>query len=49
VLRDIIATSLECTQDYHQRVAALKSLPDANKRNLMAITRKMASLMEAFV
>ena len=49
LLRDIIAASLDCTQDYHQRVAALKSLPDANKRNLIAITRKMASLMEAFV
>jgi len=49
VLRDIIIASLDCTHDYQQRVAALKSLPDANKRNLIAITRKMASLMEAFV
>jgi serine/threonine-protein kinase HipA len=49
VLRDIITASLECTRDYHQRVAALRSLPDANKRNLIAITRKMASILETIV
>jgi serine/threonine-protein kinase HipA len=48
-LRDIIAASLDCTRDYHQRVAGLKSLPDTNKRNLIEITRKMASLMEPLV
>jgi serine/threonine-protein kinase HipA len=46
-LRDIITESLDCTRDYHQRVAALKTLPDANKRNLIEITRKTTSLMEA--
>jgi len=49
VLRDTITASLECTRDYHQRVAALRSLPDANKRNLIAITRKMASMLETVV
>ncbi len=49
VLRDIITASLECTRDYHQRVAALRSLPDANKQNLIAITRKMASMLETVV
>ena len=47
VLRDIIATSLACTSDYDQRVAALRSLPENNKRNLIAIARKMASMLEA--
>lgn len=46
VLRDIITGSLECTREYPQRVAALRSLPDANKQNLIAITRKMASMLE---
>ena len=48
-LRDIITASLECTRDYHQRVAALRSLPDTNKQNLIAITRKTASMLETVV
>jgi serine/threonine-protein kinase HipA len=49
VLRDVVSASLEATRDYHQRVAVLRSLPDANKRNLIAITRKLASLLETVV
>ena len=48
-LRDIVTASLECTRDYHQRVAALRSLPDTNKQNLIAITRKTASMLETVV
>jgi serine/threonine-protein kinase HipA len=49
VLRDIITASLECTRDYHRRVAALRSLPDANKQNLIAITAKIAATLETVV
>jgi serine/threonine-protein kinase HipA len=49
VLRDIITASIDVTRDYHQRVAALGSLPDANKHNLIAITRKTASVMETVI
>jgi serine/threonine-protein kinase HipA len=49
VLGDIISASLECTRDYHQRVAALKTLPDANKRNLITITGKIATMLETVV
>jgi hypothetical protein len=48
-LRDIITASLECARDYHQRVAALRSLPDANKQNLIAITGKIAATLETVV
>ncbi len=48
-LGDIISASLEVTRDYHQRVAALRSLPDTNKRNLISITRKIASMLETVV
>jgi serine/threonine-protein kinase HipA len=49
VLRDIISASLEATHDYHQRIEALGSLPVVNKQNLIAITRKVASMLENIV
>ena len=49
VLREVVSATLEATRDYSQRVAALGSLPDANKRNLIAITQKLASTLETVV
>jgi serine/threonine-protein kinase HipA len=48
-LSDIITASLASTRDYHRRVASLNSLPEANKENLIAITRKVAAMLENIV
>jgi hypothetical protein len=48
-LRVIITASLECARDYHQRLAALRSLPDANEQNLITITGKIAARRETVV
>jgi hypothetical protein len=46
---NINAASLEWTREYHQRVAGLRSLPDVNNRNQIAITPKAASILETGV